>query len=222
MTRLHSFGGSALDRHIFEFETPEGGGDAPVGDVVTETPAEPAWTGPSQDEWQQTQEQLAQYAQMLQPPQQNPEQQPLAAPDPFSESYQQDLEAYIDSRVAPFQQFQQQVQLAAAEERAMELLNQQASTVGEFDRGMAMARANQIMYQNGGTPESALAQAAKETREYERRVGEQYHQQQIEQIQGVAGAPRHLPPGTPAGQTVPVGSYGNQPNAVTNRLFGRR
>lgn len=199
-------------------------GAEPVETPAPEAPAEPAWTGPSQDEWQATQEQLAQYAQMLQPPaqQQNPDQPPPLPEDVFSDTYQQDLAAYIDSRVAPFQQFQQQVQLAAAEERAMELLNQQASTVGEFDRGMAMARANQIMYQNGGTPESALAQAAKETREYEKRVGEQYHQQQIEQIQGVAGAPRHLPPGTPAGQTVPVGSYGNQPNAVTNRLFGRR
>lgn len=185
---------------------------------------EPAWA-PDPAEWQATQDRLNQIAQVVQPqPQWQPQPQGPPIPDPFADNYAEQFQAYTEAMMAPYAQFQQQIQLAEAEERGMEILNTHAATIGEFDRDMAWARANQLIYQFGNDPraaERALEQAAKETREYERRVGEAYYQQQIEQIQGVAGAPRGIPAGPGGAQTVPVGNYGTGPNAVTNRIFGR-
>lgn len=200
---------------------------APEGAPVepTEPVQEPGFAV-SPEEWQATQERLAQFEQILQPPpppwQQQPQGPPV--PDPFAENYAEQFQHYTEALMAPYAQFQQQVQLAEAEERGMEILSQHAQTIGEFDREMAWARANQLIYQFGSDPraaERALEQAAKETRDYERRVGEQYHQQQLEQLQTAAGAPRGLPAGQAGAQTLGVGSYGNVPNAVTNRMFGR-
>ena len=149
----------------------------------TETPAEePSWQGPSQEEWEQTQAQLQQYAQMLQPqqPQYQP-QQPMA-PDPFSETFQQDLDAYIGYRMQGSQQLEQEIRLAQAEEFAMEHLDTLAQKSGEFDREAAYARANMILMQSGGDPMAALDQAARDVREYEQRVGQAFYDRQIEQL----------------------------------------
>src|SRR5215831_7921266 len=84
---------------------------------------EPSWQGPSQEEWEQTQAQLAQYAQMLQPQAQpQPQYQQPLAPDPFSETFQADLDAYIGYRLAGSQQLEQEIRLAQAEEFAMDHL----------------------------------------------------------------------------------------------------
>lgn len=193
---------------------PEG---APVEPI--EAPEEPAFTV-TPEEWQATQERLAQFEQAIAPPPQyQPQPQAPPVPDPFSETYAQDFQAYTESMMAPYAQFQQQLQYQAAEEQARETLDQHAATLGEFDRDMAWARANMLTYQ-GVEVTKALEQAAKETREYERRVGEAYHQQQIEQIQQVAGAPRGMPAGVGGAQTVGAGGYGNVSGAVTARLFG--
>ena len=188
----------------------------------TETPAEePSWQGPSQEEWEQTQAQLQQYAQMLQPqqPQYQP-QQPMA-PDPFSETFQQDLDAYIGYRMQGSQQLEQEIRLAQAEEFAMEHLDQLAQKAGEFDREAAYARANMILMQSGGDPMAALDQAARDVREYEQRVGQAFYDRQIEQLTQNAGAPRGMPAGgTGAAQTVSTGGLGNVPYAVSRKLFG--
>jgi hypothetical protein len=193
----------------------------PEAPPVEQTVEEPSWM-PSQEEWQATQERLQQFEQVLAPPQPQYQQGPQI-PDPFSETYAQDFQAYTESLMAPYAEFQQQIQLAEAEERGMEILNQHASTLGDFDREMAWARANQLIGQFGTDPraaERALEQAARDTREYEKRVGEAYHQQQIEQIQTVAGAPRGLPAQVNGAQTVTAGGYGNVPGAVERRFFG--
>lgn len=223
----HSFGGSALDRYIFEFEAPDSGGAAPVGEPAAPAePAESAWTGPSQDEWEATQQQLQQYAELLAPPPPDPYQQqqgPPPVPDPFSETYAQDFQAYTEALVAPYQQFQQTLQLQEAEERGMEILDHHAETLGEFDRTTAWARANMLIGQYGNDPraaERALEQAAKETREYEQRIGQAYYDAQVQQIQNVAGAPRTMPAGVGGSQTVVSGGYGNVPGAVVKRFFG--
>ena len=192
---------------------------------LPEAPAEEEWSGPSREEWEQTQALLSQYNQMLQQPQQPQpqqfQQQPPSPPDPFEDDFQGRLDAYIDYRMAGAQQLEQEIRLAQAEEFAMTHLNELASSGGEFDRGQAYARANMILIQNGGDPVQALDQAAREVREYEQRVGQQYYQQQIEQVQANAGAPRGLPAGTIGGaQTVATGGLGNVPNAVTRKFFG--
>jgi len=191
--------------------------------VEPEAPAEPveeAWSGPTQSEWEATQAQLQQYAQMLQP--QQPQYQPTQpmAPDPFSETFQQDLDAYIGYRMQGSQQLEQEIRLAQAEEFAMEHLDSLAQKSGEFDREAAYARANMILMQSGGDPMAALDQAARDVREYEQRVGQAFYDRQIEQLQTNAGATRGLPPSGSGAQTVPTGGLGNVPNAVTRKFFG--
>jgi len=199
---------------------------APEGAEVeqVETSAEPAWQGPTQSEWEQTQAQLGQYAELMQQLQPQYAQGP-PVPDAFSETYADDLQAYMQAQLAPLQQFVEQQQIAQGEQQAMEMLGEIAARDGEFDKEMAWTVA-QNMAATRGAPsndresQQLLAEAAKQIREYERRVGEAYHQQQIEQIQAVAGAPRGMPAGQPGAQTVTAGGYGNVPYAVANRFFG--
>lgn len=185
--------------------------------------AEPGWSGPTQEQWEQTQAQLQQYEQMLQA--QQAQQQPAYQPqqvqlDPFSETFQQDLDSYLDQRMAGSRQLEQEIRLAQAEEFAMERLEQLAQQGGDFDRDAAYARANMILMQQGGDPMRALDQAARDVREYEQRIGQAFYDRQIEQLQTNAGAPRGLPAGSlGAAQTVPTGGLGNVPNAVTRKFF---
>jgi hypothetical protein len=193
--------------------------EQPPVEVPAETPAEPSWAGPTQEEWQATQAQLQQYAQMLQPQQPQYGYEQPQAPDPFSETFQSDLDAYINYRLAGSQQLEQEIRLAQAEDWAHEHLDQLAQA-GEFDRDAAYARANMILMQSGGDPVAALDQAARETREYEQRVGQAFYDRQIEQLRTNAGAPRGMPAGgNGAAQTVQTGGLGKGPFAVTRRFF---
>ena len=197
--------------------------EQPAVEPVETSAEEPSWQGPSEEEWNATQAQLAQYAQMLQPQQPTYQPQQPMAPDPFSETFQQDLDAYIGYRMAGAQQLEQEIRLAQAEEFAMEHLDTLAQRGGEFDRDAAYARANMILMQSGGDPMAALDQAAKDVREYEQRVGQAFYDRQIEQLQTNAGAPRGVPAsGLSGAQTVPTGGYGNVPFAVSSRLAGQQ
>jgi len=193
--------------------------------AAEETPApepEPSWQGPTQAEWEQTQAQLAQYAQMLQPQQpQFGQPQAPQAPDPFSESYQADLDAYLDYRLAGARQLEQEIRYAQAEDWAMGRFDELAESGGAFDRDAAYARANMILQQQGGDPTQALERAAREQRDFEQRIGQEFYQRQIEQLQQNAGAPRGLPAGQlGAAQTVSTGGLGNVPHAVSRKFFG--
>jgi hypothetical protein len=199
---------------------PEGAAVEPVEAPVEDT----SWM-PSQEEWQATQERLAQFEQVLapQPPQYQPQGPPI--PDPFSETYAQDLQAYTQAQLAPLHQFVEQQQIAQGEQQAMEMLGEIAAREGEFDKNMAWMIARDTAATRGAPTsdresQQLLAEAARQVREYEKRIGEAYHQQQIEQIQTVAGAPRGMPAQVNGAQTVPAGGYGNVPYAVANRFFG--
>ena len=183
---------------------------------------QPAWA-PDPDEWQATQQQLQELAQIVQPQpppwQQAPQAPPV--PDPFADDYAQQMQAYMDHVTAPMRQWQEQQQLSAAQEQAMSTLSQLAEKDGAFDRDMAWARANQLILENGGDPHKALQQAAVDTRAYEQKVRDDAIAAYQQQIQNVAGAPRgQLPVGVGGAQTVPTGGYGNVPNAVTRKIFG--
>jgi hypothetical protein len=126
---------------------------------------------------------------------------------------------------APLQQFVEQQQIAQGEQQAMEMLGEIAARDGEFDKPMAWTVAQHIAATRGAPSndresQQLLADAARQVREYEKRIGEAYHQQQIEQIQTVAGAPRGLPAQVNGAQTVSAGGYGNVPGAVERRFFG--
>src|SRR5215471_4434596 len=130
-------------------------------------PTEPEWAGPSRDEWEAAQAQLQQYEQMFQAQQPQQQVQPQQVQlDPFSETFQSDLDSYLDQRMAGSRQLEQEIRLAQAEEFAMERLEQLAQSGGEFDRDAAYARANMILMQQGGDPMRALDQAARDVRDY--------------------------------------------------------
>jgi len=195
----------------------------PEQPVVEPEPVEEAWSGPSQSEWEDAQAQLQQYQQLQQQLQQQQPQeqyQQPQAPDPFSETFQQDLDAYIGHRLQGAQQLEQEIRLAQAEEAAMGRLNELAQQGGDFDRDAAYARANMILMQQGGDPMRALDQAAKDVREYEQRVGQAFYDRQIEQLQTNAGARTGLSASTiGAVQTIGTGGLGADPLAVTRKFF---
>jgi len=198
---------------------PEGAAVEPVEASAEDT----SWM-PSQDEWQATQDRLAQFEQALQPQPQYEQQQPQI-PDPFSETYAQDLQAYTQAHLAPLQQFVEQQQIAQGEQQAMEMLGEIAAREGEFDKQMAWMIARDTAATRGAPSsdresQQLLNEAARQVREYEKRIGEAYHQAQIQQIQTVAGAPRGLPAQVNGAQTVSAGGYGNVPGAVERRFFG--
>jgi len=85
--------------------------EQPAVEAPVEAPVEPGWQGPTEEEWNATQQQLQQYAQMLQPlqPQQYGFPQQPQAPDPFSETFQQDLDAYLSYRLQGSQQLEQEI-----------------------------------------------------------------------------------------------------------------
>jgi hypothetical protein len=192
----------------------------PVAAEETTPEPEPSWQGPTRDEWEATQAQLQQYAQMLQPQQPQWQQQVPQAPDPFSETYQQDLDAYLDYRMAGSRQLEQEIRYAQAEDWAMGRFDELAESGGGFDRDAAYARANMILQQQGGDPVQALERAAREQREFEQRIGQEFYQRQIEQLTQNAGAPRGVSAGgVSAAQTVSTGGLGADPYAVTRKFF---
>ena len=201
-------------------EIPAEGVPAPE---VTPEPVEQeeSWAGPSRAEWEQTQAQLAQYAQLLQPQQPQYAPQVPQAPDPFSETFQADLDAYVDYRLQGSRQLEQEIRYAQAEDWAMGRFDELAEAGGAFDRDVAYARANMILQQQGGDPTQALERAAREQREFEQRIGQAFYDRQIEQLTQNAGAPRGLPAGQlGAAQTVSTGGLGNVPHAVSRKFFG--
>src|SRR5215831_12075545 len=121
-------------------EIPAEGVPAPE---VTPEPEEQeeSWAGPSRAEWEQTQAQLAQYAQLLQPQQPQYAPQVPQAPDPFSETFQADLDAYVDYRLQGSRQLEQEIRYAQAEDWAMGRFDELAEAGGAFDRDVAYARA---------------------------------------------------------------------------------
>src|SRR5215471_1133652 len=126
---------------------------------ATPEPAEPSWTGPSEEEWSATQAQLAQIAQMLQPQQpqyQQPYQNEPPIPDPFAEDYQQQYLAREEWRMQGYQQLESEIRYAQADDWAHEHLDELAQRGGEFNRDRAFERANILLMQHGGDPVQAL------------------------------------------------------------------
>jgi hypothetical protein len=122
----HSFGGSPLDRYVYEFEMPDPGGmgDPGLGDPAPADPAPapdpPAWTGPSQDEWgavmgyvQQQQQREQQIAQVYGVPGSQQDDAPDFYDDPNAW-----LEAKLAPHIQPIQQYTEETRMAEAEERA--------------------------------------------------------------------------------------------------------
>lgn len=209
MFRSHFPGGP-----VFE-ATPEPGPLSPDY-VAPEPAAETAWQGPSQEEWEriasgyeqvsQLPSQLEQIAQMAQP-----QPQGIEYPDPFADDYHQQLDAWFERKSAPFMHAQQTWEQNEGTERAKDILNDNVSQAGEFilpgssDKALRLAEAYlpEMQGRYGSTAqaaEQAIIAAANEIRDYERQVGEAFHQRQMNQLKRLDDAPRE--PGSPAATAV--------------------
>src|SRR5262245_2180292 len=171
----------------------------PAAPETTE-PSEPVWSGPSQEDWENTQAALGYIVQQMQPP---PQQQ--QALDPFSDNYQQQLDAYIDQRLAPMQAVTHETVMSRAEEQAMDILGGYVEQHGDFllPDSLAKARALANDYlpetqrQYGYGPraaEAALRMGYDAVKAWERKVGEPHHQQQLGQLRNIGQARREPPP----------------------------
>lgn len=116
----HTFGGSALDRHVFEYETVADPTEAapaadpveaaPVADApAPDAPAEaaPSWAGPSQDEWEETQWALQQMATALSAN----APAPPAAVQPGAENVAPEYDPFDPESIARYNDWRDQQQL---------------------------------------------------------------------------------------------------------------
>jgi hypothetical protein len=207
-----------------EFEAPVEQ-DGAFSETVAPEPVEPSWQGPSQDEWQQTQNLIAYVAQAIQPQEEQP------GVDPFADDFQARLDQYIDQRLAPIQSVQQEAVMGRAEEQAMEMLTGYAQAdpfIYEGSLQNARKLANdflpQAQQQFGYGPraaEEALKAAHKAVREWEGKVGEAYHQRQMEQLRGLGQVRREPSSNGMNGQTSQLitSSGPGDERSVLNKYF---
>lgn len=175
-------------------------------------PAEPAWTGPSQDEWGSVME----YISAQQQAQQEWEQQQYAAQqqyapqqpaiDPFAEDFGSQLGGFIQNQVqqaiSPLMEFQYGQQLSEAEDRALDILDDDVARNGDFihkEQAFEAARALAGVYfseeaqRYGYGPEAAeaaLQRAAAEVRAYEKAVSEAAISRHLNHLTDLSGATR--------------------------------
>lgn len=186
---------------------------APV--PVEETPAEPAWTGPSENEWSEVQEELGALREFYAASQQQQESTEPGYPeiDPFDS---QQLAAFIQQQVQesirPVADWTYQQQLSEAEERAIDIIEDDVSRNGEFmlgERAYEGVRALANVYftdeaaKHGNGPraaENALHRAASAWREYEKELAQKAVEQHTNQLSSLGTARREPGVGVPGGQ----------------------
>lgn len=213
--------------------------------VVPSEPAElevepevPAWTGPSQEEWtavvsdlqaRQQAEWEAQQAELRQ--------QGELDLDPFNENFGQNLRAFLQQQaqaaVQPVTEWQRQQAEASAYELAQDMVHDAMVKGGDYlfpDEGKAAVhRAADEYYAEAAAQygpgqkavQAAIDRADKEYRDWEKRVGQAYHEREMNVLTNLSGAGREPSAGAVAAQqvvTTPGGDelslvrkYGGQP-----------
>lgn len=218
-----------------------------MSEQFTETPVEPEaplaeepqqeeWAGPSQEEWAEAREALDLVRQAMQPEQQQyidpyqqqPYQQQQQQPIDFlADDAQAQLDAYIESKLAPYASYQEQLIMGEAEERAKDIVHSLETEHGEFLdpklSDLTMQVANQYLPQTqarfGYGPraaEAALELAYNEMKAFEQNLGKAYYERQVNEIRGLAQAPR-VPQGATgqqAGQQMVVPEGGDELSVV--------
>lgn len=213
--------------------------DPPAGDgTPSAAPAAPGWTGPSEDEWVETQQLLRQLAQGGGQPQ--PAAQP-AGPDLSDiDLYDpQQLAAFLQARdeqmlermqgmIGPVAAHTQAQQQSEAEARARDILTDYGSQQGvEFDAQIARDIAEPLMGQAferfGVTPraaEYALHQAADRLIAHDKQVADKAVNAYKAQLEAAAGAPRDPGAGGAGAGVEAVGEAESEYEAV-QRAFAR-
>lgn len=215
-------------RDLYELETtPDGAGDGatgePVETVEPEAPPSPAaewFDSPEAEEWFQTRLQRQQFEEYQQ--QQAQSQQPSI--DWLSDEDRAQLDRYIDSRIGPATEFQQQLAYQEAEERARDILADNATRHGDFDLDLARLRADTLLPQmqqryghTAKAAEAALEAAANQQRQYEQQMMKKGEEQYVNQLSTLSNAPR-----VPAAAGAPANGVHVTPEGGDERDLVRR
>ncbi len=217
--------------HTLAFETTPDPGMAGGGEEPVDEPDEGGWGGPSQEEWEQTQQALQYFAEL--------EQQRQAAQqgdgpqfDPWSENPTDQLRELIRQEMAPLHEFTEHSQLTEAEERAMDIIADMQAAEGEFlfqpskehpiaspqlARALAEDFLPEAQERYGAGPraaEAALSHAVKTVREIEQAIGEAYAAREQNQLGTLLNAQRQPPAAGQAGSKVVGGFEGDEMDLV--------
>ena len=209
-------------------------GDTPPVEapLAPEPAVEEAWTGPSQDEWQQVVEGLGYLAQTVQP-QEAPPQPAAPQPtqfDPFSDDPGSQLRSIIREELAPLANYQQHEQLSEAEEKAYDILDDVSSRQGELVnkeeafpiiRSWADTMMPEMAQKYGFGPraaEAALEQAYVAFQQLEQTIGKTYTERHMNQLTNLSGVRSDPPAYNGAAQTTEIPGGGDELDIV--RRFG--
>jgi hypothetical protein len=210
-----------------------------------EAPAEDAWTGPSQEEWQAAQERLQQLEPLAESWQAVQQQQ---QPDPYQQQPQQNVQLpdgtllseqdveFLTQHmrqqwlqdVAPVYDYTEQQQYAETKERAADMIVDYAASQGfELkDKETAMIQRQALDYvpellqQYGQSPkvdEVAVQRAFEDYKAVMDERAKAYHEQQVNQLGTLGNAPMQPTPTAPAAQNLAAPTGG--PRAVVQKYF---
>lgn len=201
---------------------------APAAAEPTEPaePAEPAWAGPSQEEWAAQQQMLQYMAQAVFPG----EQQPQREIDPYDPQQLAQL-----AREQAQQVLSEQASEAEADKEMWQIVDGYAKSEGDFlfegsrERVADLAQSTflaQTQRQYGFGPKAAteaLHLAFLRVKDEETKIGEAYHQQQMAQLQGLAGVrrePAAAGQNGAASQLITAAGPGDE-HSLLQKYFGR-
>lgn len=194
-----------------EQATPE----AAEPEAAPEAPAEETWSGPSQEEWQETQEALQYFASLAQP--QSPFQQQQEEPetvefDPLADDAGQQLRQVIQKELEPYREFVWAQQVREGNARAQDIIADEVAKNGDFLHADTSARIQRLATAYIGqtneqfvgderrAAEAAYELAIKDAREWEAKVKEAAIEQYKNELAGLSGARRELGAGGINGQ----------------------
>ena len=221
-----------LDRDLYLQEVSEDGEEY-GGEVVDD-----AWSGPSQDDWQNVvgfQQQVAPFlgelAQALQAEQQQQyQQQPQYQepefdpwdPDSVQSYISQNIQSGVEQALEPYSGILGIVASREGEQMATAELEKIRGEVGDFDTDTAFLVASGLIDQ-GHDPSLALRRAAEFSREVETRIREDERKKYISEIQNVSNSRGDVPVGgTPAEGQPPVPTGQDRYRVAVNRWLANR
>lgn len=196
---------------MIDFEADPGADPGFTPEVSVEpTPVTPAWTGPSQEEWQRTQDFLGAAGPILQELYEKA--QPAPDPtveQPFDPFDPASVKAYIDQTaqarasemLAPYEPILGMVAQDRGETMAREAIESFREEVGDFDEDAALLVGSALMNPNTN-PDVALRQAAEWARDFEAGIRADEREKYKAEIGQIAQAPNESPTGGLT--TVPV------------------
>jgi hypothetical protein len=180
-------------------------GAEPTGEPTGGEPEPWAFTQEMYEEQQQGLQSIASYIEEQRQREAAAGQPSAEIPDPYAdpEAFQGWLDSRIEERTAPYGEYVERAQTSEGEQMALDVIADIEAREGEFlvpetSRPLARMLADDFWpeaVERFGTKsakagEFALEQAYKQVRELEQAIGKAYHERQINELRGLAGARR--------------------------------